>query len=86
MMIRVKWAVEKDDVVAQISMGMKTGNTASYSLESRGTLAMTMTEWELFRRTLERGAGRPRGGEGVIVVIEQHDMSPQLVSKDERIF
>lgn len=79
MMIRVKWAMEASDVLAQISMGLK-GKTATFSLEDRGTLVMAAEEWKLFRQALERGAGK-----GVIVVIEEAELPKQKqASKDEK--
>ena len=74
MMIRVKSTSVGDDVMVQISIGRK-GKNASYELNDRGTLCMTVDEWTLFKRTLERGAVRP-----VIVVVEDVALEEKQVT------
>ena len=69
MMIRVKSTSAGPDVMVQVSIGRK-GKNASYDLQDRGTLCMTVDEWLLFKRTLERGAVRP-----VVVVTEEVESS-----------
>ncbi len=64
MMIHVTCSLG-DTCLVNFRIGRK-GKNASYVLNHRGHLVMPKNEWELFRKTLERGAVRP-----VVVVIDE---------------
>ena len=74
MMIRIRWKAEKEQVTAQISMGLRVGKTSVYNLKDSGTLVMSGEEWDLYLQTLERGAIK-----GVTIVTEESNFPEQQV-------